>query len=64
MLQEFMYRRASTESADRHTLEQQETACRNYCETNGLTLVDIFRETGKGTQQEPGTSPAEHREEK
>jgi DNA invertase Pin-like site-specific DNA recombinase len=61
MQQEFMYRRVSTDSLDSHTLEQQETQCRNACEANGLIIVDVFRETGNS---EPGTSPAEHREEK
>ncbi len=61
MQQEFMYRRVSTDSPDSHTLEQQEIACRNTCEANGIIIVEVFREAGN---TEPGISPAENTQEK
>lgn len=61
MAQEFIYRCISTDSTNIHTLKQQETACRNYCQANSLTVVEVLREAQDG---EPGTPPVEHREEK
>ena len=46
-----LYVRVSTaDQADNFSLGTQETACRKYCEANGLSVAHVFTDAGKSAK--------------